>query len=259
MVKAKIHPTAIVHKGAKLADGVEVGPYAIIEDNVSIGRDTNIGPRCFVGAFTTIGSANRIFTGAIVGSISQDLKFKGERSFLKIGNGNMIREYATLNRSSASGGETVVGDDNFFMAYSHVAHDCVVGSRVILANCGTLAGHVTVEDGVIIGGLGGAHQFVKIGALSIIGGLSKATQDIPPYSIADGSPARVKGINSIGLKRAGFKTKDIRELKKANKLLFFSGLSTSHAIREIKKTVSPSKEIDHLIKFTENSQRGLPR
>jgi len=255
----KVHPTAIVHKGARLADDVEVGPYAIIENDTSVGRGTRIGAHCFIGAFTDIGEDNRIFTGAVLGSISQDLKFKGERSFLKIGDANIIREYATMNRSTNKDGSTTVGSGNFIMAYSHIAHDCAIGNGVIMANCGTLAGYVTIEDKVIMGGLAGVHQFVKIGTLTIIGGCSKVVQDLPPYSVADGHPAVVKGVNTIGLKRAGLKPDRIKIIKSANKILFFSGLTTGHAIKKIKKELPACAEIDRLVKFAGESKRGLSR
>ena len=219
MAKVNIHKTAIVSKSAKLADGCEVGPYSIIENDVSIGEATKIGEHCFIGAYTTMGRENRIFTGAIVGSITQDLKYKGERSFLKIGDCNLIREYVTINRSTGEDGVTKIGSKCLFMAYTHVAHDCIVGDEVIMANCGTLGGHVTLEDKSIIGGLTGVHQFVKVGKLAIIGGCSKVVQDIPPFSVADGHPANVRGVNIVGLKRAGCNLKRINEIKKANKLL----------------------------------------
>ena len=255
----KVHPTAIVHKGAKLAGDVDVGPYAIIENDTSIGRGTRIGPHCFIGAFTDIGRDNRIFTGAVIGSVSQDLKFKGERSFLKIGDGNIIREYVTMNRSTNKDGSTTVGNDNFLMAYTHIAHDCTIGNSVIIANCGTLAGYVTIEDKVIMGGLAGVHQFVKVGTLTLIGGCSKVVQDLPPYSMADGHPASVRGVNVIGLKRAGFKADKVKIIKRANKILFFSGLTTGHAIKKIKTELSPCPEIDRFVKFAGESKRGLSR
>lgn len=255
----KIHPTAIIHKSAKLADDVEVGPYTFIEENASIGKGTQIGTHCFIGAFTTIGRRNRIFTGAIVGSITQDLKFKGERSFLEIGDNNIIREYVTINRSTNRDKATRIGNENLFMAYSHIAHDCVIGNGIIMANCGTLGGYVTLEDKVIIGGLSGVHQYARIGKYVIIGGCSKVVQDVPPFSVADGHPAKIRGVNAIGLKRAKFTAKKINSIKKANKILFFSGISTSNAVKKIKKEISPSEEIDYLLSFVENSKRGLSK
>lgn len=256
---SSVHPTAIVDKGAKLADNVEVGPYSIIEKDVTIGGGTKIGPHCFIGSFTSMGRNNRIFTGAIVGSVSQDLKFKGERSFLRIGDDNIIREYVTINRSARKDRATKIGNKTFIMAYSHIAHDCTIGNGVIIVNCGTLAGHVTVEDNAIVGGLTGVHQFVRIGRFAITGGCSKVVQDIAPYCMADGHPAKIRGVNTIGLKRADFSAKKIEALKKANKILFFSGLSTAHALKEIEKEVTGSEEVKYLVSFVKSSKRGLTR
>ena len=179
----KIHPTAIVSKKAKLADDIEVGPYSIITDNVAIGENVKIGAHCLIEGNTVIGCGCEIFTGVIIGSRPQDLKYKGEKNFLKVGNNNIIREYCTFNPGTGEGGKTLVGEGNFFMAYSHVAHDCLIGNNCIIANCGTLAGHVVIEDGAVVGGLVAIHQFVRVGALSIIGGCSKVVQDIPPFSL----------------------------------------------------------------------------
>jgi UDP-N-acetylglucosamine acyltransferase len=256
---AKIHPTAILHPKAKLADGVNIGPYSIIGENVSIGKDTQIGAHCVIEGRTRIGENCRIFTGAVIGSIPQDLKFKGEKTFLEIGNDNIIREYVTINLGTQATGRTVIGDDNLIMAYSHVAHDCRIGNGVIIANTGTLAGHVTLEDKAILGGFVAIHQFVRVGTFSIIGGCSKVIQDIPPYSTCDGHPAKFYGLNTVGLKRAGFKENIRKDLKFALKLLFQSGLSISHALEEIKKQVTPSREIKHLIEFIRKSERGICR
>jgi UDP-N-acetylglucosamine acyltransferase len=242
-----------------MAGDVTVGPYTIVEDHVSIGKNTTIGGHCFIGSYTTIGKRNRVFTGAVVGSITQDLKFKGERTCLKVGDDNIVREYVTINRSSNKGRATTIGSGNLFMAYSHIAHDCLIGNGVIMANCGTLAGYVTLEDKAIIGGLSGVHQFVRIGKHAIIGGCSKAVKDIPPYCMADGHPAQVHGINSIGLKRAGFSTSKIRAIKKAIRLLCFSAATTSSAVTRIKKECGSAKEIKDIIYFVERSERGIAK
>ncbi|PIU42276.1 MAG: acyl-[acyl-carrier-protein]--UDP-N-acetylglucosamine O-acyltransferase [Candidatus Omnitrophica bacterium CG07_land_8_20_14_0_80_42_15] len=255
----KIHPTAIVHKNAKLADDVEVGPYSIIEENASIDSGTIVGNHCFIGSFTTIGKNNRIFTGAVVGSISQDLKFKGDESFLQIGDENLIREYVTMNRSSEKGKKTVVGNNNLFMAYAHIGHDSVIGNGTIIANCGTLGGYVTIENKAIMGGLSGAHQFTKIGRLAIIGGCSKVVQDIPPYCMADGHPAAVRGINLVGLRRAEFPSAKIEAIRKAIKLLFFSKLTIKSAVEKIISDIPPSLEINNIIDFIKSSKRGLSK
>ncbi len=255
----QIHPTAIVSKKAKLADGIEVGPYAIIGDNAVIGRGTKIHAYCLIEGNTTVGSGCEIFTGAVVGSRPQDLKYKGEKSFLEIGDNNIIREYSTLNPGTGEASKTVVGSNNLFMAYSHIAHDCVVGNNCIIANNGTLAGHVTIEDNAVVGGLVAIHQFVRVGALSIIGGCSKVVQDIPPYSTCDGHPARIYGLNLIGLRRKGVPKDSIEGLDRAFRILFNSGLTPKHALEKAEKEATASKEVSYLFNFIKNSERGIAR
>ena len=254
-----IHNTAIVDKKARLADDVKVGPCAIIGPNVEIGKSTEIGAHAVVDGYTTIGEDCRIFTGACIGSPPQDLKYKDEKSFLKIGNNNTIREYVTMNPGTDEGGVTSVGDGNLLMAYSHVAHDCKIGNGCFIANSGTLAGHVNVEDKVIIGGLAAIHQFVRVGKLSIIGGCSKIVKDIPPFSTCDGHPARVYGLNLIGLKRAGMTKEAISLLNKAFKILFYSGLSVRNAIDNTRETVESCVEVEYLLDFVKASERGVCR
>ena len=208
---------------------------------------------------TTIGKSCEIFTGAVVGSRPQDLKYKGEKTFLRIGDNNIIREYCTLNPGTQGEGETRIGDRNLLMAYSHIAHDCQVGSDCVFANNATLAGHVTVEDKAVIGGLVAIHQFVRIGTLSIIGGCSKVVQDIPPYSTCDGHPARVYGLNLIGLRRSKFSKETIDLLTHAFKIIFNSGHTLRHALQEVQQQVQPAKEISYLVDFLSNSQRGISR
>jgi len=255
----KIHPTAIVDKGAKLSYDIEIGPYTIIGNGVKIGKSTTIGANVVIEGCTTIGENCRIFTGACVGTIPQDLKYKATKTFLKIGDNNIIREYVTLNPGTSKGGVTYIGSGNLLMAYSHVAHDCKIGNGCIIANSGTLAGHVTVEDKVIIGGLTGIHQFVRLGKMSIIGGCSKVVQDIPPFSTCDGRPARVYGVNLIGLKRSHI-SKEVRSnLKKSFKFLFYSSLSLKNATDKVENTVERFEEIDYLLDFVKNSKRGVCR
>jgi len=256
---ADIHPTAIVDPKAKLAETVKVGPYSFIGPNVFIDEGTVIGANCVIDGNTRIGKNCRIFTGAVIGSIPQDLKFKGEETFLEIGDNNIIREYVTINLGTKATGKTIIGNNNLIMAYSHIAHDCVVGNGVIIANVGTLAGHVTIEDKAVIGGMVAIHQFVRVGTLSIIGGCSKVIQDIPPYSTCDGHPAKFYGLNVVGLKRAGIKLDVRNALKTALKLIFLSGLSISHALEEIEKKLPAYPEIKHLIDFVRSSQRGICR
>jgi UDP-N-acetylglucosamine acyltransferase len=255
----KIHPTAIISGKAKLADSVSVGPYTIIGDQVSIGADTKIGAHCVIEGNTTIGKKCEIFTGAVVGSRPQDLKFKGEKVFLEIGDNNIIREYCTLNPGTGEGSKTVVGNDNLLMAYSHIAHDCRVGSGCVLANNATLAGHVTIEDKAVIGGIVAIHQFVRIGMLSITGGCSKVVQDIPPFSTCDGHPARIYGLNLVGLRRKGIGHDAIKKIDQAFKLIFNSGLSANHALEKLEKEIEKTEEIKYLIDFVKGSKRGLTR
>jgi len=255
----EIHPTAIISKKAKLSDDIQVGPYTIIGDNVSIGKAVKIGASCVIEGRTSIGSGCQIFTGAVIGSRPQDLKYKGEKSFLEIGENNIIREYCTFNPGTGEGTKTIVGNNNLFMAYSHIAHDCKVANNCVIANNGTLAGYVTIEDRAVIGGLVAIHQFVRVGMLSIIGGCSKVVQDIPPYSTCDGHPARVYGLNLVGLRRNGIPKETIEEIRRVFKLLFNSGLTKTHALERIEKEIRPSPEISYLIDFVKNSQRGISR
>ena len=255
----EIHPTAIVSKKVKLSDDIKIGPFTIIGDGVKIGPQTKIGANCIIEGNTSIGSGCEVFTGAVIGSRPQDLKYKGEKSFLEIGDNNIIREYCTFNLGTEEGGRTKVGNNNLFMAYSHIAHDCIVGNNCVIANNGTLAGHVTIEDKAVVGGLVAIHQFVTIGSLSIIGGCSKVVQDIPPYSTCDGHPARVYGLNLIGLRRHGLDKKLIKPLERAFKVLFNSGLTVKHSLEKVEKEVEPTPQVIYLVNFIKNSQRGIVR
>jgi len=255
----QIHPGAIVSPKAKLAAGVAVGAYSLIGDNVSIGANTLIGAHCVVEGNTTIGKNCELFTGVVAGSRSQDLKFKGGKVFLEIGDDNIIREYCTLNPGTNEGSKTVVGNGNLMMAYSHIAHDCRVGNNCVLANNSTLAGYVIIEDYAVVGGIVAIHQFVRIGALSIIGGCSKVVQDIPPYSTCDGHPARVYGLNLIGLRRRKVSNDSIKALGQAFKIIFNSGLTAKHALKNLEGKVNITKEISYLIDFINKSERGLTR
>ena len=257
-----IHTTAIVHPGARIAEGVEIGPYAIIGEHVSLGKGTRIGPHAVIEGWTEIGENNTIFHLASVGAAPQDLKYRGEQTFLRIGNGNTIREFATLHLGTVTGdGETTVGDNNLFMAYSHVAHDCHVGSNVVMANSATLAGHVNVEDYAILGGLCAVHQFVTIGESVMIGGGTMVASDIPPYTIltGEGRDLKLRGLNSIGLKRRGIADESISSLKKAYKILALSGLKLAEAVEKMKAEVPTCPEVEHFIRFIENSKRGVVR
>lgn len=254
-----IHSTAIISKKAKLADNVTVGPYAVINDGVVVGSGTKIGNHCLLEGNTTIGKNCEIFTGAVIGSRPQDLKYKGVKVFLEIGNNNIIREYCTFNPGTEEGSKTVVGSGNLFMAYSHIAHDCQVGNNCVLANNATLAGHVMVEDMAVIGGLVAIHQFVRVGSLSIIGGCSKVVQDIPPYSTCDGHPAAVYGLNLVGLRRHKVSNDIIKELDRAYKIIFNSGFIAKHALEKLENGQVKSAEVKYLINFVKGSQRGLSK
>lgn len=255
----KIHPTAIVHPDAELGEGVEIGPYSLVAGTVKIGDRTLVGSRVTLEGHTTLGEECEIFTGAVIGSVTQDKKYDGGTSFLRIGNRNKIREYVTINPGTKEGTETVIGDDSLIMAYAHVAHDCVIGNHTILANVATLAGHVIVEDRAILGGLSAVHQFVRIGSLSIVGGCSKVVQNVPPFMMADGHPAKVHGINSVGLDRAGVSKGEKSNLKKAYKILFRSGLSVKNAVKKIQEEIPESPSIQTLLYFLKDSGRGISR
>lgn len=258
--KIRIHPTAIVSKEAQIAEGVEIGAYTIVGPHVKIAAGTTIAHHVILEGHTLIGKNCKIFSGALLGADPQDKKYsKDTESFLIIGDGNTIREYVTMHPGSAQGSKTVVGNRNLIMIGVHVAHDCVLGDDITIANTVGLSGHVQVEDKAVIGGMAGIHQFTRIGKLSMIGGVSKVNTDIPPFSICDGNPVRFYGLNSIGLKRAGYNSKDSLEIKKALKILFASGLKCSTAIAKVKESCKKNKDIDHLLDFVAKSERGIPR
>jgi UDP-N-acetylglucosamine acyltransferase len=248
---------AVVDKKALIGDDVVIGPHSVIGPDVTIGRGCALGAHVVIDGFTTIGENNRIFTGAVIGSPPQDLKYRGEKTRLIIGDNNTIREYATINTSTSEEHETRVGDNNLLMAYAHIAHECALRNGIVLANNATLAGHVTVEDKVILGGLAAVHQFVRIGTMAIVGGCSKAIQDVLPYSMVDGHPTMWHGVNFVGLKRNGV-SEDVRaKLKKAFKILCRSNLNTTQAVEKIRAELDSCAEISHLIAFIETSSRGI--
>lgn len=253
-----IHPTAIVHPKAKLGKDIRIGPYSTIGAHVRLGDHVQVGSFCVFTGRTTVGKNCSSFTGAVIGSDPQDRKFKAtEKVYLEIGENNIFREYVTVNPGTGEGGKTTIGHNNLFMAYAHVAHDCVIGNDCVMANAATLAGHVTLEDMAVIGGLAAVHQFVRLGTMSIVGGCSKVVQDIPPYSTCDGHPTRVYGLNAVGLRRARMPAKTIAALHKAFKILFHSGLSKTHATGKVKAEIPQLPEIEHLINFIKTSKRGV--
>jgi UDP-N-acetylglucosamine acyltransferase len=256
-----IHEKALVHPRAKIAEGVEIGPFSVIGENATIGKDTWLGPHVVITGWTTIGENCKIYQFSSIGEDPQALKFKGEESHVIIGNDNVIREFVTINRATThGGGKTVLGNENFLMAYAHVAHDCHIGNQVIMSNAATLAGHIEIEDGAIIGGLVGVHQFVRIGAYSFVSGLSGVPQDIPPYILVAGGRCKPYGLNMVGLKRHGFPEKTISGLKKAYKVIFRSGLNLENAIGVIEEDdISSIPEVVHLVEFIQGSKRGICR
>jgi UDP-N-acetylglucosamine acyltransferase len=255
-----IHPTAVIHPKAELDSSVEVGPFTVVGEHVTIGRGTTVGAHSVIDGWTRIGEDNRIFPMASVGGVPQDLKYKGEKTWLNIGNRNIIREFATLQPGTVTGiGETVIGDDNLFMAYCHVAHDCVIGNRVIMANGSTLAGHIMVEDFAILGGLSAIHQFVRIGESVMLSGGAMVGQDVAPYTIAAGDRARMRGLNLVGLRRRGFPEESIATLKKAFRILVFSKLRVADALTRIRNELPALPEVIHFIEFIEKSERGICR
>jgi len=257
-----IHPSALIEPSACLAPDVEVGPYAIIGKQVSIGKGTRIGAHAVIGDWTEIGENNHIFHHTSVGAPPQDLKYRGEETWTRIGNNNTVREFATIHRGTVTGhGETVVGDNNLFMAYSHVAHDCRIGSNVVMANVATLAGHVTIQDHVILGGLVAVHQFATVGAHVMIGGGTLIGLDIPPYMIATSGKrdAKLRGLNLIGLKRRGFTDEAINNLKRTYKTLFMAGLKLPEAIARVREDIKECPEVEYLLNFIERSERGICR
>jgi UDP-N-acetylglucosamine acyltransferase len=256
-----IHPTALVDSKAEIDDGVEIGPYCVIEKGVSISEGSRIRPHVIIREGTEIGKGCQIFQFASIGEAPQFLGYKGEKTFLQIGHHNIIREFTTLHRGTVKGGgKTVIGNDNFFMAYSHVAHDCQIGNQVVMANGATLGGHILIEDYAIIGGLAAVHQFCRIGTHAILSGLTGVSQDVPPYMMAAGSRARLYGLNTVGLKRHQFSEQTIRALKKAYRIIFRSGLTLEKAVKAVKEDdIFLIKEVRHLLDFIQHSKRGISR
>jgi UDP-N-acetylglucosamine acyltransferase len=252
-----IHPTAIVHPGAELAEDVSIGPYAIIEDGVLIGSGCKIGPFAFLATGARLGSRVQLFNGAVVATVPQDLKFRGEPSIVEIGDNTILREYVTIHRGTEVTGRTVVGANCFLMAYSHVAHDCVVGPKVIMANSVNLAGHVHIEENATIGGIVPVHQFVRIGRHSFIGGGFRVTKDVPPYILAAGEPIKFTGLNFVGLKRRGFSVEALTALKQAYTLIYNNDLNVSQGIARIRDEMQVTPEIQNVIDFIEHSERGI--
>lgn len=256
----KIHATALVSPCAELDSDVEVGPYCIIGEKVRIGKGTRVKAHVVIEGNTTLGEGNLIFQFATIGSVPQDMKYRGEDSQLVIGHHNTVREFASLNPGTAGGGMvTRIGDQNLLMMYCHIAHDCIIGDHNIIANGATLGGHVVIEDCVIVGGLVGIHQFVRVGNCAILGAGSMVSKDIPPYCNATGDRAKLRGLNLEGLKRRQFTKGQIEALKKAYRIIFRSGLKTKQALGRVRKEIPDSPEVERLAAFVENSGRGICR
>lgn len=259
MAAPQIHPTAVVHPGAELAEDCEVGPYCIIGAKVHLGPGCRLHSHVVLDGHTVIGPGNEFFPFACVGLKTQDLKYAGGICRLEIGGYNVFREHVTVHTATADGGVTRIGAHNHFLAYAHVAHDCVVGNHVVFSNNGTVAGHVVVEDYAVIGGLAAVHQFCRVGMMSIIGGCSKVVQDVPPFMIVDGNPAATRGINKVALERHGVGEHVERALRDVYKIVFRSDLTLGNALDRVRREVSQSKEIEHFIDFCRKSERGIAR
>ena len=259
MKSTEIHPTAIVHEGAKLGADVKVGAYSIVGSGLTIGDGTEIMPHVYLDGNTQIGAECVIYPFASIGTRTQDLKFHGGAPGVIIGDRTTLREYVTVNAATYDGDYTRVGSGCLIMAYAHVAHDCIVGNEVIIANACALAGHLVVEDQVIIGGLSGIHQFVRLGRMCIIGGCSKVTQDVPPFMMADGHPLKVRSINSVGLKRRGVSEDAQRLIKAAFRILYRKPLTTHQAIEQIEQEIEQTPEVAQLVQFVKASERGITK
>jgi UDP-N-acetylglucosamine acyltransferase len=257
MTRSRIHPSAIISPDAEIADDAEIGAFVIIGENCRVGSGSVIAARATLERNVTLGENVNVGIGTILGGLPQDLKFAGEETSVEIGDGTVIREYATINRGTVASFKTTVGRNCLIMSYVHLAHDCHVGNHVILSNVVQLAGHVTVEDRAIISGLSAAHQFVRIGRNSFIGGMSRVAKDIPPFLKAVGSPVKLYGLNTIGLQRNGMDEATILELKRAYRLLFRSDLNISQAIERAQNELEPLAEVQELIRFVEASERGV--
>jgi len=257
MEQTKIHPMAIVEPGAKIGKNVTIEPFAIIKGTVTLEDNVVIKSHAYIDGFTTIGEGTVIYPSASIGTKTQDLKYRGEKTFVKIGKNCQIREFVTINSSCNENSTVQVGDNCLIMAYCHVAHNCIVGNRVIMVNNASLAGHVTVEDNATIGGMTPIHQFARVGCYSFVGGMSRVPHDIPPYTIGGGIPYRFGGLNLIGLKRHGFPLKTRVELSKAFKLVYRSNLNLEEALNRIEREVEMIPEVKHWLSFCRSTKRGL--
>ena len=256
-MSTRIHPTAIIDSTAQIGEGCEIGPYCVIGANVELGPECQLLHHVSVSGPSKIGSGNRFYAFSSIGQQTQDLKYAGEPTYLAIGDGNTFREFVTVHRGTAKGTVTRIGNGGNFLSYSHIAHDCIVGNNVIFSNNGTLAGHVEVGDHAIIGGLTAIHQFCRIGAYALTGGCSKIVQDVPPFMIADGNPAKVRSYNKVALERHGFSDESHRAIKEAYRLIYRSALNLQQAVEQIRSDLPETPEVTQLLAFVTSSPRGI--
>ncbi len=252
-----VHPSAIIHPKATIGAHCEIGPYCVIGEHVTLGSECRLHSHVVIGGHTKLGKANEIFPFASIGLKTQDLKWNGGVTGTQIGDGNTFREYVTVHSATRDGEVTRIGSRNHILAYCHIAHNCTLGDRIIMSNVATLAGHVVVEDFAVIGGLAAVHQFCRIGKMAMIGGCSKVVQDIPPFMMADGNPAKTRTINKTGMERNGVSEAAQRALRTAYKILFREGLTISNAITKVEKKLPPLPEVKHLVRFVRASERGI--
>jgi len=259
MSEVSVHPTAIVDPAAELCAGTAVGPYCVVAAAVSLGEGCWLQHHVTLGGPLSVGRGNKFYAYCSIGQQTQDLKYRGEPTYLEIGDDNCFREFVTINRSTSATGKTRVGSGGNFLAYSHIGHDCMVGNAVIFSNNGTLAGHVQVGDFAVIGGLTAVHQFCRIGRFAITGGCSKIVQDVPPFMIADGNPAEVRGINQVGLERQGYGPEKIKPIKEAFRLIYRGKLNTGQALEAVREQLGASEEVQQILQFIAESERGIIR
>lgn len=256
-----IHETAVVHPTAEVADGVEIGPYSIIGEHVTIGEGTRIGPHVLIDKWTVIGTGCQIYQYASLGAPPQHMRYNGEETYVIVGDNNIIREYVTIHRGTPFGnGKTVLGNENFIMAYAHVAHDCIIGNRVVMASYAALGGHVEIGDHAIIGGIVAIHQFVRIGTYAFVGGATALTRDIPPYVTASGMKVKLYGINVVNLQRNNVPEEVIKGLRRAYKVLFRSHHTMEEAIQNVQEDpIYALPEVKHMLEFIKGTKRGITR
>ena len=259
MSGVRIHPTAIIDPQAQIGDGTEIGPYCIVEAGVVLGAECWLQHHVTLAGPMTAGARNKFFAYCSIGQQTQDLKYEGEPTYLEIGDENTFREFVTVNRSTTAEGKTRIGNRGNFLAYSHVGHDCSVGDAVVFSNNGTLAGHVEVGDHAVMGGLTAVHQFCRLGRFAITGGCSKIVQDVPPFMIADGNPAEVRGVNIVGMERNGIPSETIKTIKEAFRLIYRSKYNTKQAVEAIRQELPATPEITQILEFIQTSERGIIR